>query len=82
MSCRRSVCNSKSFGEVAMHLKFTSHRSFGRDFLERQFWLLLTVIAFVFLATIVARAEDRIIRIENQKYGTAVLLKGGSQNPS
>jgi hypothetical protein len=49
--------------EVAMHLKISSHRPFGRDFLERQFWLLLTVIAFVFMATIVARADEKDIRI-------------------
>jgi hypothetical protein len=59
-----------------MHLKISSHRPFGRNSLERQFWLLLTVIAFVFLATIVARADEEVISIGLQKYRTLVLLNG------
>jgi hypothetical protein len=59
-----------------MHLKISSHRPFSRDFLERQFWLLLTIIAFVFLVTIVARADEKPIRSGLQKCGALVLLEG------
>ena len=45
--------------------------------LARPIWLLVTVLVFLFLATVIAaRAEDRVVRIGFQKYGTLVLLKG------
>ncbi|WP_311275594.1 sulfonate ABC transporter substrate-binding protein [Methylobacterium sp. WCS2018Hpa-22] len=36
----------------------------------------LTALAFLILGTLLARAEDKVIRIGYQKYGTLVLLKG------
>ena len=41
----------------------------------RPLWTALTVLAFVFLAAVTARAEDKLIRIGYQKYGTLILLK-------
>lgn len=43
---------------------------------QRRLWLALTVIAFVFLTSIVAHAQDKVVRVGYQKYGTLVLLKG------
>lgn len=39
-------------------------------------WNLLLVLALVLFGTLVARAEERVIRVGYQKYGTLVLLKG------
>ena len=42
----------------------------------RRTWTLLTVLALVLLTAFAARAEERVVRIGYQKYGTLVLLKG------
>ena len=39
-------------------------------------WLLLSAFAFVFFSVVTARADERVIRVGYQKYGTLVLLKG------
>jgi sulfonate transport system substrate-binding protein len=45
--------------------------------LAKPAWLALTVLVFLFLVTIIAaRANDKVVRIGFQKYGTLVLLKG------
>ena len=45
--------------------------------LAKPAWLALTVLVFLFLATVIAaRADDKVVRIGFQKYGTLVLLKG------
>src|SRR3954447_5188482 len=41
----------------------------------RPIWTALAVVAFVVLAAITAKAEDKVIRIGYQKYGTLILLK-------
>jgi sulfonate transport system substrate-binding protein len=38
-------------------------------------WLLLTALAFACLMTLTAHAQERVVRIGYQKYGTLVLLK-------
>lgn len=48
----------------------------SRAALQRRLWLALTVLAFVFLTSIVAQAQEKVVRIGYQKYGTLVLLKG------
>ena len=45
--------------------------------LAKPVWLAVTLLVFVFLAAVVAaRADDKVVRIGFQKYGTLVLLKG------
>src|SRR3954452_7787407 len=44
-------------------------------FVVRPLWTALTVLIFSFLVAVVARAEDKGIRIGYQKYGTLILLK-------
>ncbi|GJE60457.1 sulfonate ABC transporter substrate-binding protein [Methylobacterium trifolii] len=39
-------------------------------------WTLLTVLALLLLTTLTVRADEKVIRIGYQKYGTLVLLKG------
>jgi sulfonate transport system substrate-binding protein len=41
----------------------------------RPIWTALAVVAFVVLAAITAKAEEKVIRIGYQKYGTLILLK-------
>src|SRR3954471_7846450 len=41
----------------------------------RPIWTALTVLAFIVLAPITARADEKVIRIGYQKYGTLILLK-------
>src|SRR5215207_4483350 len=41
----------------------------------RPIWAALAVLIFTFLVAVVARAEDKVIRIGYQKYGTLILLK-------
>ncbi|MBY0256607.1 sulfonate ABC transporter substrate-binding protein [Methylobacterium sp.] len=42
----------------------------------RRAWILLTALALLTLGVLHARADERVIRIGYQKYGTLVLLKG------
>jgi len=42
----------------------------------RRAWILLTALALLILGVLHARADERVIRIGYQKYGTLVLLKG------
>ncbi len=44
--------------------------------IQRRVWIVLTLFAFGLLSTVVAQADERILRIGYQKYGTLVLLKG------
>ena len=44
-------------------------------FVVRPLWTALTVLIFTFLVAVVARAEEKVIRIGYQKYGTLILLK-------
>lgn len=39
-------------------------------------WTVLLVLFIVLIGTLVARADERVIRVGYQKYGTLVLLKG------
>jgi sulfonate transport system substrate-binding protein len=41
----------------------------------RPIWTALMVLAFIALAAITARADEKVIRIGYQKYGTLILLK-------
>src|SRR3954466_12038184 len=41
----------------------------------RPIWTALMVLAFIVLAAITARADEKVIRIGYQKYGTLILLK-------
>src|SRR4051794_2565302 len=41
----------------------------------RPIWTAAVVLIFTFLVAVVARAEDKVIRIGYQKYGTLILLK-------
>src|SRR3954466_14991050 len=41
----------------------------------RPIWTALAVVAFVVLAAITAKADEKVIRIGYQKYGTLILLK-------
>jgi sulfonate transport system substrate-binding protein len=47
-----------------------------RTRLLRVWWTVAALVAFAFLASIVAHAEEQLVRIGYQKYGTLVLLKG------
>ena len=48
----------------------------------RRAWALLALLALVLMLPFAARAEERVVRIGYQKYGTLVLLKGrGSLEP-
>ena len=44
--------------------------------LPRQTFTLLAALTLVILSTLMVRADDKVIRIGYQKYGTLVLLKG------
>lgn len=45
------------------------------SFVMRQLWTVATVLVFAFLLSVVAKAEDKVVRVGFQKYGTLVLLK-------
>ncbi len=47
-----------------------------RTSISRAWWTAATLVAFAFLASIVVHAEEKLVRIGYQKYGTLVLLKG------
>ncbi|NEU14354.1 aliphatic sulfonate ABC transporter substrate-binding protein [Methylobacterium sp. BTF04] len=42
----------------------------------RRAWAVLTALAILFLGSVHSRADEKVIRIGYQKYGTLVLLKG------
>jgi sulfonate transport system substrate-binding protein len=42
----------------------------------RPLWLAVTVLAFLMIGATVALAQEKVVRIGYQKYGTLVLLKG------
>lgn len=47
-----------------------------RPDIARRLWTALLVLAIVVSGTLIARADERVIRVGYQKYGTLVLLKG------
>lgn len=47
-------------------------------FAARPIWTAAAVLIFTFLVAVVAKAEDKVIRIGYQKYGTLILLKAKS----